>query len=890
MTPFLVVAVLFLWDVWWNAILNVNHENKRIYWEQIVVSMFVALGIQSINEWSGAAAGAVVSLLSLAYYINLIHIRFFGHMIPFFQIRQFFQNGTASVVIGMLLQAARRLIRPSDLIFLAVLLGTLAVICTPWSHAAMEPVIKWSLADAFLLLLIAFTLAQYPRIKDGTVEPRRFGMLLSYLYSSLVERNKRRNNEVMVQALAASHEINEKKSEAPNSEDPWFGKYKGKNVIFIQLESFQQFLLHHKVEGQEVTPFLNQLANENISFTEIYSQFAMGHTSDVELAVLHSLYPLKNEIVNYKHFDKTFFGLPKILRKHGYHANAYHGYKGDFYNRRTMMKTHGFESFYAEEDYQLTEVASSWLSDFSFFEQSARMMKRMKKPFFSFLISLTSHFPFQLEERHRNLKLSEEVPEFLASYFQSVHYTDRALRHFFDCLQQEGLMENTIIALYGDHEGVTIEHQPSLNQHLGIKQSDNVNGIQQILLGKVPFIIVSGDPNDRVAHRSNVLGSPLDIGQTIMHLLGLPTPSYGMGENLFQAAEDRTIPLAKCPLGSFVTKDLICFASQTGTFSDSALYDYKAGEFVSTRHPGENEARFNFSKQQMLLSEYLIRNDLLVEQESDATVESTEETEDATFTPAIERIVNIVNDDAVIFPLTMELDKVYFEGQDKNPENMLRLEQYYKKKRKKNICFYSTFDLARNDKPIYFEDQAYISVLQENGYAVDSVNPVSLPVFLDGLPDHAFIIVSGKDEAANQFKHEFVRTMKEYGFHNLNTSKIRHSYINVIYKNKGFFSLFEAVSVNGLEKNWKAGSLLKGVRLPFELAVLSKGHYAGNESQIRVRGIPCSRNLRGLNFAVADAETGEIVSGFRADTFTTTNVDSGMYFATKESMMLEVNA
>ncbi len=315
-------------------------------------------------------------------------------------------------------------------------------------------------------------------MKSGNENPNRYGMIISYFFLWQAGSKLKLEQELLFQSFAledAQQEIDKEEAlNEPAINDEWFGKFKGMNVIMIQLESFQQFLLHHRVEGQEITPFLNRLAKENMEFTEIYNQFGMGHTSDAELAALHSLYPLKNEIVNYKHYEKQYYGFPKIMRSRGYTAEAFHGYKGDFYNRRTMMNTHGFERFYCEDDYLNTDRVSFGISDHSFFEQSGKKNKSNETAFFSFMISLSSHFPFHLEEKHWGLNISKSLSEeFLGQYYQSVNYTDRALKHFFDCLKAEGLLSNTVIALYGDHEGVTPEHTPALFRQLGIRRRGN---------------------------------------------------------------------------------------------------------------------------------------------------------------------------------------------------------------------------------------------------------------------------------------------------------------------------------------------------------------------------------------------------------------------------------
>jgi len=890
MSPFFVFAALFMWLIGWCIVLNKGLKARFIYVEQAVVSMLAAVAIQSLNEWSTIATWFVTVVLSLLYYINLIHIRYFGDFVPVFQIKQFASSeGAAGIYGSMLLQAASRLIKFRDLYHVFALFIMMPILFGSLSQPDLFVESRWAFINVLLGLLIVLTISRYKKIKNGIVETNRFGMFLSYLLTWSVKRKQQSWQDEIIRDHSNLLEMSEHPQIDSSTESEWYGKFKGMNVILIQLESFQQFLMHRHVDGQEITPFLNQIARENVQFSNIYSQFAMGHTCDAELAALHSLYPMKDEIINYKHYDKKYFGLPSILKKHGYEAHAYHGYKGDFYNRNVMMKTYGFETFSSEEDYPVFErVASNWMSDFSFFDQSIQKIKQAKQPFFSFMISLSSHFPFNLDEKYRELRVDSEIPEFLASYYQSVNFTDRALRHFYEKLEQEGLLENTLLAFYGDHEGVTLEHFTSLFEHLGMPQSNELYPINQMLVRKVPFIIASGNQERRQAFKSDICGSTLDVGQTLLHLLGLPSITYGMGESLFHAAEDRVIPLAQHNLGSFVTNEIACLASRSGIFSESLLYNHKSKEFIVPRS-GKEEHDYNFSKQQLIMSDYIIKNDLLIAKEEHSdSLEPLDETMLVSFTPMIERILDMVDDEVVVFPLTRIMDIQFFKDQENNPESMAQLEKYYRKARNKNIRFYSTFDLSTNDKSIWFEDTSFIIPLQEAGYTVKMMNRTSLPAFLNDLPDDSFIIVSAKDEASNQFKHEFVSEMKAYGFHKLNTTKLRHSYVNLIYKNKGYMSLFEEVTEQAIVKHFYNNELIKGVMLPFDLSVTSKGYMAGNVSDIRVNGISSSRNLRGLNFVAIDSKN-ENVTKFHVDTFVTTNVNSGIYVATKEQVVMEVD-
>ncbi|WP_391571612.1 sulfatase-like hydrolase/transferase [Cohnella sp.] len=894
MSSVILIFIFIVWHLSWNMALNQARGLKPLSMEQIAASTVAGATLQLLADWSVWATIALTFLANLAYYGNVVHARFFGHPIPLSHIKQFSRTAkTASSSAAMLIQSAGRLAKRGDIVLIFVWAETLAALFIVGDPD--DPLWEWRVLNGALVVLVALTLRQYRRLKTGAMESHLFGMFVSYYFSWLLARRSRAEQERMREESAMLRNEDsegggdgDERADDDPSGDEWFGRFKGMNLILIQLESFQQFLLHRRAAGQEITPFLNRLARENLAFTDIFSQYAQGHTCDAELAVLQSLYPLKREVVNYRHYDKKFHGLPAILRCHGYQATAYHGYKGDFYNRRTMMKTYGFEAFYSEEDYLSTDRASYWMSDFSFFEQSVEKIKAMKPPFFSFTISLTSHFPFELEQSLWGLQLDNDVPEPLVRYYQSVNYTDRALQRFYELLERDGLLENTVFAVYGDHEGIGLEHLPVLYEELGIPQSNLLRETNRMSVAQVPFVVACGDPSRRIAHVSDKVGSTLDVGQTLLHLLGLPKIAYGMGANLFSAPEDRVVPLTQFHPGSFATRDALCCASESGDYVYSAIFD-REKETMVLPVSGINKSRFEYSREKVNRSEHLIANDLLVPDRPSEVAEGEGAAVQAAFTPNIERLLSIADDEAVVIPITLDMDSQYSGGQT-NPDEMKRLESYYRRARRKNIRFYSTIDWDANEQQIYFGDRSYADRLIEKGYQVEPVNPVSLPEYLRGLPDHSLIVVAAKDEASAQFGQRFVREMAEYGFHQLDVTKYRHSYANLIYKNKGYISLYEESTELPIEKNWPNGALIDGIALPCDLQVVSRGAAAGNLSEIKVNGCSCSRNQRGLNFAVVDMETGAVAEMFGADTFASTHIDTQMYRAFKERSSREVGA
>ena len=127
---------------------------------------------------------------------------------------------------------------------------------------------------------------------------------------------------------------------------------KGKNLIVIQLEAFQDFVINAEYNGQEITPNLNKLIDsDSIYFDNYFSNTGKGNTADAEFTSLNSIYPLINGEIYRLYEENTFNGLPWLLREQGYRAFAVHGFEGEFWNR---------ESAYPIRDSKIISVWKIW--------------------------------------------------------------------------------------------------------------------------------------------------------------------------------------------------------------------------------------------------------------------------------------------------------------------------------------------------------------------------------------------------------------------------------------------------------------------------------------------------------------------------------------------------
>ena len=219
------------------------------------------------------------------------------------------------------------------------------------------------------------------------------------------------------------------------------GSASGMNLIVVQMEAIQEFVINRTINGREITPNLNRLAREGLYFENLYCQTADGNTSDAEFIFNTSLYPANEGAVFNLYFENTYHSLAQTLAAKGYDTVSFHGFKPEFYNRDVMHKKLGFKQFVNEEDFVLDDLAG-WkcgaLSDKSFFRQSLDIMDSMKEPYYAFLITLSSHHPFTWFEDY-DFDVGKYEGTYLGNYLKAANYLDSSIGLFMEELERRGL-------------------------------------------------------------------------------------------------------------------------------------------------------------------------------------------------------------------------------------------------------------------------------------------------------------------------------------------------------------------------------------------------------------------------------------------------------------------
>ncbi len=223
------------------------------------------------------------------------------------------------------------------------------------------------------------------------------------------------------------------------------------NVVIVQMESLGWNVIDYRIDGQEVTPFLNSLAHRD-RFFKVQVYHSIG-SEDMDYAVLSGGKPSMRMASYLAPGIPYTNALPRFMQQHGFETLSVHGANGDFFNRRPNFERMGFDQIWFQEEFNCRLVKqglpvreSYWgVRDDELFRVSTEKMRHATRPQFHFIITLDSHMPFDLITDSEK-EVFPHSRSWQENYFNSVRLLDRDLREYV-----EGLPAGTLVILYGDH-------------------------------------------------------------------------------------------------------------------------------------------------------------------------------------------------------------------------------------------------------------------------------------------------------------------------------------------------------------------------------------------------------------------------------------------------------
>jgi lipoteichoic acid synthase len=429
-------------------------------------------------------------------------------------------------------------IHPSDMLLLldlALLIGALAAV------KRLQFPIRRSLAGFFILVVLsssylAYYNEKYPINSDPLFEIRwnffetiaAMSPIGYHLYDSFMFWSESRQLKL---APAERDEI--KQWLAAQAEhlpqNKYKGLFRGNNLLLLQCESLENFVIGKSIGGQEITPNLNRLIGNSLYFKNFMEQVGDGTSADAEFINNTSIYALRSGAgsVSWRYPSNSYNSLPKLLARRGYRTIDIHPDPAAYWNWAKMMTGVGMMECVDAASFAQDELIDLGLSDGSFLRQSPAILVNLKQPFYAYMITLSNHGPYDLPPQLRELKLDQKFDKSeVGGYLQSVHYLDKHIGLFLQKLEAAGLLENTAIGIFGDHCGIHKFYEDVLDEMPESETSWMENG------KRIPLIIYK---KGIVGQSFDIFGGQIDLLPTIACLMGVEEREYestAMGRNL----------------------------------------------------------------------------------------------------------------------------------------------------------------------------------------------------------------------------------------------------------------------------------------------------------------------------------------------------------------------
>lgn len=505
-------------------------------------------------------------ILSFLLYANIVYYRFFNDFITVPVISQLGSN------TGTLGDSITSLMSPLDIFYFTDTIILIFVALKFFRKATENNRKSFKIVLLFSITVFLFNLGLAEKDRPQLLT-RSFdrNYLVKYLGTynftiyDIIQNIKSSSQRAFADSSDITDVENYRKANYTPPNPKYFGKAKGMNVIYVSLESFQNFMIDYKLNGQEVTPFLNSLAHDNNTFyfDNFYHQTGQGKTSDAEFLMENSLYPMAQGAVFINKAQNTYQAAPAILKGYGYNSAVFHGNYKTFWNRNVMYKALGYDQFFDAEYYDMSaeNTKNYGMKDKPYFEESMPMLEKLKQPFYTKFITLSNHFPFEMDPGDTDFPAGDFGDTVVNQYFQSAHYMDQALEQFFNALKADGLYDKTVVVLYGDHYGISENHNEAMKKVLGVNEITPTINAQ---LQEVPLFIHVPGVKGGVQHQ---YGGEVDVRPTLLHLLGIDTKDYmEFGSDLLSPQHRDWVAFRN---GDFVSSNEIqvndkCYSTLTG--------------------------------------------------------------------------------------------------------------------------------------------------------------------------------------------------------------------------------------------------------------------------------------------------------------------------------------
>ncbi|MEG1506591.1 MAG: sulfatase-like hydrolase/transferase [Bacilli bacterium] len=339
------------------------------------------------------------------------------------------------------------------------------------------------------------------------------------LWNEVIESEENETNKLIGQYLINNKitDVNEKT-----------GVFEGKNLIIMMMESVNDIFIN-----PEYYPNFYNIYSNGWSFKNNYSPRNSCPTGNNEFSGLSGLYSIYNTCTSNIYKDNVYStGLFNLFKNKGYNTVSMHDYTEAYYYRNTIHTNLGSSHYYGVEELGIPYFNEyrNWASDEDFANAAMNIMvngKSLDNPFMMWMTSVSSHQPYIVPsvegDKYIEMFQNTGYPIDLQRYMSKLKTLDNSLGIILESLKNAGILDDTVILLFGDHYPYGLTNE-TINNVLNYDLSDYE-------VEKTPFVIYNSATSKEVIDDYT---SYMNIAPTVANLFNLDfDPRLYMGEDLF---------------------------------------------------------------------------------------------------------------------------------------------------------------------------------------------------------------------------------------------------------------------------------------------------------------------------------------------------------------------
>lgn len=301
-------------------------------------------------------------------------------------------------------------------------------------------------------------------------------------------------------------------NQIPTNKSEYTGMFKDKNLIFILAEGFNEIAV-----DKDRTPTLYKLTNNGFVFNNFYSPVFLSTTGG-EFQATTGLIPTQEILKLWKSETPTIsFALGNAFSKIGYRAQSYHDWTYTYYKRQATMKTLGFNNYLGCGNGLEKRMDCKWLPlDSEMINVTTPDYLNQEGNFVTYYVSVSGHSPYNsgdnIAKLHfdtvADLPYSNTVKYYLASQVE----LDKMVETLIQRLEESGELEDTVIALVGDHYPYTLSTEE-------MNESSTYTKDGTIEVNRSNFILWNSTMEEKI--EIDKVGSQIDVLPTLLNLFGI---------------------------------------------------------------------------------------------------------------------------------------------------------------------------------------------------------------------------------------------------------------------------------------------------------------------------------------------------------------------------------